>query len=89
MRPRCTRLVDARGLGAHDRWRHPVVMGKPLGSGTLDSYQIYITGTTVNAFVSDAVSFGTILKRAFSPALGTGTTWHSPSTTRPNSKRCI
>lgn len=47
-----------------------IVMGKPVGSGTSDSYQIYLSGGTLGAFVGDAAGAGTVLSIPFSPVLG-------------------
>ncbi len=47
-----------------------IIMGKPVGPGTLDSYQIYISSGTLGAFISDLAGAGPALSIPFSPALG-------------------
>jgi hypothetical protein len=47
-----------------------IVMGKPVGTGASDSYQIYVGGGTLGAFVGDAVGAGTALTIPFAPVLG-------------------
>lgn len=47
-----------------------IIMGKPVGTGTSDSYQIYLSGGTLGAFVGDAYGSGGTLAIPFSPVLG-------------------
>jgi hypothetical protein len=47
-----------------------ILLGKPVGSGTLDSYEIYISGGTLGAYVSDAASGGPAVSIPFSPVFG-------------------
>jgi len=47
-----------------------VIMGKPLGAANLDSYQIYLNGGELGAFISDTAGTGPALSVPFSPAIG-------------------
>jgi hypothetical protein len=47
-----------------------VLLGKPVGGGSSDSYQIYLSGGTLGAFVGDASGAGIPLSIPFSPTLG-------------------
>jgi hypothetical protein len=47
-----------------------VLVGKPVGGGTSDSYQIYLSGGNLGAFVGDAGGVGTQLNFPFTPVFG-------------------
>jgi len=66
-----------------------VLLGKPVGSGTSDSYQIFLSGGTLGGFVGDAAGAGTVLSIPFSPTLVAGITWPTRLTTLRGNKCCI
>ena len=49
------------------------IFGKPLGSGVLDSYALYVSGGALWGLISDTNGFGPMLSAPFAPALGV---WH-------------
>ncbi len=47
-----------------------VIIAKPFGAGTLDSYGVYLDNGVLKAFVGDAAGAGSVLQYPFSPVLG-------------------